>query len=65
MEGELAYDGLEALEVFALCEREDVLFTDSSAIQRKTVAKTAKIVEEINCLILWHGYPGFVAVLHD
>ena len=65
MEGELAYDGLEALEVFSLGETKDVVFTDTSAIQRKTVPESAKIVEEINCLILWHGYPGFVAILHD
>lgn len=65
MKGKLAYDGLKPIKVLPLGETKHVVFTDSSAIQHKTVAKSAKIVEEINCLILWHGYPGFVAILHD
>ena len=60
----MADDGLEAFDVFALCKTEDVFLTESAAIQSETVTESAEIVEEVNCLILWHGDPVFVAILH-
>lgn len=65
MNGELADDGVEAFEIFAFAEAKDVVFAKSTAIERETVAKAAEIVKELHCLILWHGYPGLVAVLHE
>jgi hypothetical protein len=61
----LTHDGLEPFDVFAVCETKDVIFTDSSTIERETVAESAQIIEKIDCLILWHGNPEFVAILHD
>jgi hypothetical protein len=65
IQGKLVDDILEPFEVFAFGEREDVVFADSSAIHHETVAESTQIVEEVHCLILWHGDPEFVAILHD
>jgi hypothetical protein len=61
----LADNGLKPFDIFALCETKDVVFTESAAIERETITESAEIIEEVDCLILWHGDPVFVAILHD
>jgi hypothetical protein len=61
----LANDGLESFDVFALCETKDVVLTESAAIERERIAESTQIVEEVDCLILWHSDPVFVAIPHD
>jgi hypothetical protein len=61
----LAHDSPQSFNVFAFCETEDVVLTDSPAIERETITESAEIIEEVDCLVLWHGDPEFVAILHD
>jgi hypothetical protein len=63
--GKLADDGLEPFEIFAFGETEDVVFAESSAIEGETITEPTQIVEKVHCLILWHGDPEIVAILHD
>ena len=65
VEGKLANNGLESVHIFAFRETKDVVFAESPAIERETIAESAQIIEEVHCLVLWHGDPEFVAVLHD
>jgi hypothetical protein len=63
--GELADDRLKPFDIFAFCETKDVIFAESAAIEREAITESAEIVEEVDCLILWHSDPVFVAILHD
>jgi hypothetical protein len=65
VEGKLANNGLKPFPIFAVREAEDVVFAEASAIQRETVAESAQVIEKVDCLVLWHGDPEFVAILHD
>ena len=61
----MADDGPEPLKIFAFIKAKDIVFANAATIQSETIAESAKVVEEVDCLILWHGNPRFVAILHD